>query len=256
LIDSHNLVTTERNKVYLVPIGKFISGVSPNIEILREYCKSYLGLETYLLPEISLTNNSSNFYTCTIAANQDVNITHRKNPYTKNTQLLTTDIHMLLQKLIPNDAYCLLALTMIDLYPKDEWNFVFGQAMLTKRVGVFSFARYDPNFATNNSGKELSEDNYHLLLRRSLKVMSHEIIHMFGVHHCIYYACLMQGSNHLMEADGRPMHLCPIDLHKLKQQVGFSFSKRYEDLLNFFSKNKGFEKEVEWITQLLLKCKD
>jgi hypothetical protein len=33
-----------------------------------------------------------------------------------------------------------------DLYPEDDWNFVFGIASLIKRTGVFSIARYDENF--------------------------------------------------------------------------------------------------------------
>ena len=35
---------------------------------------------------------------------------------------------------------------MIDLYPNESWNFVFGQANPGAGVGVFSFARYDPLF--------------------------------------------------------------------------------------------------------------
>jgi archaemetzincin len=33
---------------------------------------------------------------------------------------------------------------MEDLYPEPSWNFVFGQASLNERVGVYSFARYGP----------------------------------------------------------------------------------------------------------------
>ena len=45
--------------------------------------------------------------------------------------------------------------------------------------------------------------------------MTHEIGHLFGIYHCIHFECIMNGSNHLDEADGRPFHLCPICLHKL-----------------------------------------
>ena len=31
---------------------------------------------------------------------------------------------------------------MEDLYPRDEWNFVFGLADMMGRNGVFSFSRY------------------------------------------------------------------------------------------------------------------
>jgi len=59
-------------------------------------------------------------------------------------------------------------------------------------------------------------DAERLLLRRSCKVLAHEMAHMFGIEHCIYFHCLMNGSNHLEESDARPMHLCPVDLRKLK----------------------------------------
>ena len=35
----------------------------------------------------------------------------------------------------------MLAITAFDLWPGPGWNFVFGQASLTERVGVWSMAR-------------------------------------------------------------------------------------------------------------------
>ena len=46
--------------------------------------------------------------------------------------------------------------------------------------------------------------------------MTHEIGHMFGVKHCVYYNCAMNGSNHLQESDRRTEHLCPVCLRKLQ----------------------------------------
>ena len=37
-----------------------------------------------------------------------------------------------LKKKKPEDAFCVVGITMIDLYPRDSWNFVFGQASLTE----------------------------------------------------------------------------------------------------------------------------
>ena len=53
--------------------------------------------------------------------------------------------------MVPDDAFCLSAITMTDLYPKDSWNFVFGQARLYQRVGIYSLARYMPNFDDDSS---------------------------------------------------------------------------------------------------------
>jgi len=41
-------------------------------------------------------------------------------------QLHCGDIHNHLKKVKPRDAFCLVAYTMIDLYPRDSWNFCFG----------------------------------------------------------------------------------------------------------------------------------
>jgi archaemetzincin len=65
---------------------------------------------------------------------------------------------------------------MEDLYPDPHWNFVFGQASLQDRVGVFSFARYDPFFYGESHSSQYQE----LLLRRSAKVLVHETAHMFS----------------------------------------------------------------------------
>ena len=39
-----------------------------------------------------------------------------------------------LKKKKPEDAFCVVGVTMIDLYPRDSWNFVFGQASLTEGI--------------------------------------------------------------------------------------------------------------------------
>ena len=58
------------------------------------------------------------------------------NPYSAQRQLLTTGILDLLHRRLPGDALCVVGVTMEDLYPDPSWNFVFGQASLTDRVGV------------------------------------------------------------------------------------------------------------------------
>jgi archaemetzincin len=134
-------------------------------------------------------------------------------------------------KRVPEDAYCLIAVTQADLYPKPGWNFVFGEARLYERVGVYSFARYDPAFYGEARGPETGRQ----ILRRSLKLMAHEVGHMFGVEHCIFYACVMNGTNHLEETDRSPLHLCPVCLRKLHDSVGFNILARERGLIEFFN---------------------
>jgi archaemetzincin len=140
---------------------------------------------------------------------------------------------------------------MEDLYPDPHWNFVFGQASLRDRVGVFSFARYDPVFYGESRGSQYQQ----LLLRRSTKVLVHETAHMFSLAHCIYFKCVMNGSNHLQESDSRPLSLCPVCLRKLQSSIQFDLAVRYHRLKQFY-RNIGFISEQDWVTRRLKKIED
>ena len=220
-----------RNKIYLQPLSEFPEKQSPSIETLKAYANAYFSMEVELLSPLDI--NKSDFKT-------------RQNPYTGNRQILTMDILAFLKKRLPKDAFCALAITMEDLYPHPSWNFVFGQASFQDRVGVFSFARYDPAFYGEARGK----DYHQVLLRRSCKVLVHEMAHMFGLDHCIFFRCVMNGSNHLQESDSRPLHLCPVCLRKLQFSIGFDVVNRYERLLRFYQE-VGFQDETRWMVKRL-----
>ncbi len=216
----------KRNILYLQPLGEFREGAAPPLDSLREYAAAYFALEVRVLPSLSLDQQK---------------ITTRRNPASGNRQLLTTDILTVLKKRIANDAFCLLGITMEDLYPEPSWNFVFGQASLRERVGVYSFARYDPAFYGAPRGGDYAK----VLRRRSVKVLVHETGHMFGLAHCVYFRCVFNGSNHLDESDARPLHECPVDLRKLYYSIGFDVPRRYANLYQFYRK-VGFDDEAAW----------
>ena len=219
--------TTTRHTIYLLPLGEFPKEASPPQEQLKQYTKLFFGLETAALKTLWLDGLA---------------LTTRKNSSTGNRQILTWDVLALLKHRLPEDAYVILAVTMEDLYPENNWNFVFGQASLQDRVGVYSFARYDPAFY----GKKHGEDYPQILLRRSLKVLTHEVGHMFGLEHCVFYHCLMNGSNHLQESDAQPMSLCPVCLRKLHHLVQFDPVERYRKLQVFYRENQ-LEAESQWV---------
>jgi archaemetzincin len=220
----------QRRVLYLRPVGEF-GADAPALERLQEFAAAFFQLPVQLLPAIAPVAGE---------------ITARVNPETGRTQLLTRDILGLLSHGLPGNAYALLGITMEDLYPDSRWNFVFGQASLWHRVGVYSFARYDPRF----QGERRPAEWERLLLRRSCKVLAHEMTHMFGVQHCIFFHCLMNGSNHLAEADARPLHLCPVDLRKLQDSIGFDVLERYRrlgEVCHAF----GFADEAAWFARRL-----
>jgi archaemetzincin len=218
-----NRPTESRRVVYLQPLGDR----SPSIEKLREFATAFFSMEVKALPAVFL--DASRF-------------SIRHNPHTGNLQILTDDVLNFLKGRVPADAFCVLAITMEDLYPEPSWNFVFGQASLRERVGVYSFARYDPTFY----GEPRSPTYETLLLRRSCKVLAHETSHMFSLTHCTFFNCLMNGSNHLAESDRRPLHLCPVCLRKLQWSIGFDVLERYR-AMERVARADGFADEADWL---------
>jgi len=148
---------------------------------------------------------------------------------------------------LPKDAFCMLAVTMCDLYPRPEWNFVYGLARLTGRVGVFSFVRHTPE----RRGGRWSEAQ---LLHRACKTMLHEIGHMFGLKHCTWFNCMMRGSNgEGIEHQTNYLHLCPVCLRKLHSCLGFDIVATYKKLLTLFQEyeahNELFQKDCLFLRQ-------
>jgi len=224
-----NRPTQTQRIIYLQPLGDFPPERSPSIDKLQEFAAAFFAIEVKTLPTIPI--QSSKFST-------------RHNPLTGNPQILTGDVLNFLKIRLPVDAFCVLAITMEDLYPEPSWNFVFGQASLRDRVGVYSFARYDPAFY----GEPSAAGYETLLLRRSCKVLAHETSHMFGLAHCTYFNCLMNGSNHLVESDRRPLHLCPVCLRKLQWSIGFDVLERYM-ALERVNRATGFMDEADWLNR-------
>ena len=226
-----NRPDNHRGKLYLQPLGTFNESDAPSLDPLRRYTAAFFMMEVVVLPPADLAQN---------------HITSRRNPWTGQSQLLTGDILNALTARLPKDAFVLLGITMMDLYPDPSCNFVFGQASPRDRVGVYSFARYDPKFY----GEAPATDSRKLMLRRSCRVLAHETCHMFGIEHCVWFRCLMNGSNDLAESDARPLHLCPVDLRKLQWSIGYDVVERYQRLLSFY-REEGFEDEAQWLEKRL-----
>ena len=219
----------EHRTIYLVQIGAFEGEGSPSVDTLARYSEAFFGLPVRRLDPIDLVELD-------VDARQSMG----------QIQLHARQILERLEQRRPDDAWVLAAVTMYDLYPDDDWNFVFGFASAKKRVGVFSFARFDPALFGRPRGADFEQH----MLRRSITTLTHELGHMFGISHCTHYHCLMNGHNHEAEGERLPLHLCPVDLRKIVYSTGVDPVARYEALATLDAQ-LGLTEEAQWIRRRL-----
>lgn len=227
--------------MYIVPIGEFDENRAPPLDSLVGYARAHFGCTVKVHPAVAVEAVSEN----------------SRVGDEGQLQLDAGTVRSFLCKGLkaPRDSFCLLAITMQDLYivkNGEAWNFVFGQASMMDGVGVFSFARYDPTGefltaqgTTNASLPPMSVEERQEVLRRSCRVLAHEGTHVVGLKHCIHFGCLMNGSNHLQESDRAPLHLCPLCLRKLAAACSFHPLQRYMRLAEWYEQH-GFEEQREW----------
>ena len=206
--------TGERRTIYIQPLGKFTAEEYKVVELTSEFMTAFYNLPVKLLPKEDMDEPLSL---------EDYRI-HKS---WKVRQIRTGYIldEVLLPKL-PADAAALIAFTAEDLYPNEAMNFVFGQASLQNRVGVWSLYR-------------LKEGNarYETFLARTLKIAMHETGHMFSIAHCTKYKCVMSGTNGNFETDVHPLDACPEDAAKIAWAMEYPARERYRRLAEFCERN-------------------
>jgi len=228
--------TAARHTLVLCQVGPMAEADRKRLEVLREFLGLYYALPVRLGPAVEL---------------KGVTNRNRTMGDLKFRQYLTTDIlGKVLKPAVPEDAMCLLGVTMEDLYPEESWNYVFGQATFDDRVGLYSLVRFYPAFW----GREATTEAEQKGLVRSLQTLVHETGHMFGVAHCQQYECVMNGSNSLEESDRRPIHLCPECLKKFRWNIGFDVVARYEALKKFYAAHD-MKEEADWVDRRIKECK-
>ena len=168
-------ISNKRSTIYLQPIGAFTPLEQKMLDYTAEYVGYFFGLRTVMLEPI--------------AANV---IPDEKKRIQFETQQLDASyiIRNVLPDEIPGDGIIIMGLTAQDLYPKPEWNYVFGLASYSQRTAVTSMFRF--------TDSTFSDENYSLCLSRLIKTSTHEIGHMFTIAHCTHASCLMNGSNHIV----------------------------------------------------------
>ncbi|MBE8723583.1 reprolysin-like metallopeptidase [Flavobacterium hungaricum] len=207
----HVVPTQEENIIYLQPIGKFNADQIKQIELVRQYLQVFFQLETITLKGIS----------------NDIIPKHaRRIGDVGQEQLLAGYIlDSVLKKEKPPKRAALMAITEKDLYPKPEWNYVFGLASYRDKIAVSSIHRMQ------------KEVDFNGCLDRFLKICSHEIGHMFGLNHCIEANCVMNGTNSMSETDRHSIRLCSLCQRKLHSGFQYDNMKRLAELEKYFKEN-------------------
>lgn len=225
------LPSHKRCVVYLCAVGEAAND-GQQLEQLRRAVGAFFALPCKLAPPLDVSTRR---------------IKSRR--HDGERQLLTSSIypHLKKAKRAHADAFCVMGITTTDLYPAPSWNFVFGEANPTDGVGIFSFARYGKAWASKR------------FWQRSVGTLFHEIGHLFGLQHCVFYQCVMNGSDSLAESDRHPLHVCPVCLRKLHYALQhgarrtFEPTERYAELAPALAA-VGLTAEAAWATTAAERC--
>ncbi|XP_071478903.1 archaemetzincin-2-like [Diadema antillarum] len=228
-------LTTNPKILHFVPLEEFdvgnfcMEGVDSLAHFLVTFLEAFFpGLEVTLEQcfDISKINPVSRFH-----------------KVTKKKQLLVTDIYTRLhQEMRIDRKEYILGLTWTDLYPSEDLNFALGEALYSHRCAIFSFGRFEPRTFKQDSidGRRKNDDRTAVdrleitgnLLWKLMRVSSHELCHLFGLSHCVFFSCAMNESKSAEEALTQPLSLCPICLRKVQKFLNFDLRSRYRALLD------------------------
>jgi archaemetzincin len=216
----------QRNRLYIVPIGDMTPTQQRLVQRTGDYLAAGFGAPVTFLDGISATEIPPS-------------ARRLRNEESTEEQWLTSHIlHELLAPRRPEDAVAVLGLTATDLWPRPGWNYVFGEASLTARVGVWSLAR--------NGDPDADDDSYRLCLRRTIKTALHETGHMLGITHCTAYECGMNGSKSREENDRWPLEFCPECQAKVWWATGVDPMRRCQQLGDLAAADGLTEAEAMW----------
>ncbi len=214
---SKKIAPTEKRKfIYLLPIGNFSNLHNIQIEKTKEYLEAFYQLPTKVLPVVS-----------------DNKIPKSKTRILDdNNKQLNADyvLKEIVLKNKPKDAVAIMGITEKDLFPRPEWNYVFGFASYEDGAGVTSVYRFQNG--------NLNQNNFQKSLERLIKISSHEIGHMFGIQHCVNAVCVMNGTNHLTETDEHFARMCSLCQQKIHSTLKYNNLNRLKQLQEYFKENR------------------
>jgi archaemetzincin len=218
----------KRTVIYVQPLGDFTTSQEKIVRLTADFISRYFDRRVNILPRVPLSVIPES--------------ARRKNPNSGDEQILTSFVlDRVLKPALPKDAAAMIAFTTSDLWPGEGWNYVFGQASISDRVGVWSINR--------NGDPDAGDSEFNLCLLRAMKTAAHETGHMLTMQHCTKFECNMCGSNNLSESDRRPVEVCPECLAKICWATGCDPAERFRKLAEF-CKQQGLEPQRQFYERL------
>jgi len=212
--DCRNRLAKGREMIALRPLGPLTPRARAVIEPIRGFCAAFFGTEVRLLEELPLPDST---------------FQKDRNQYDVTPLLAFLDAERGPDELV-HAGILDRDLCWVGQLP----NFCFGGASLDRPVGVYSVHRFGLGVVPEP-----------LYRKRAFQLVAHELGHILGMKHCIYYRCLMNGANSLEESDGTPCHLCPVCEKKLRWNLGVERRPRELALAKVF-RQEGLVEEAEW----------
>lgn len=200
-------------RLALLPLEPLGPAARAALEPVRAHCARFFGVEVALLEPAPLPR-----HTFSAARRQH-------------------DAGALLDWLAPRrpaDARAFAGVCDQDMWAHDL-NYVFGLGRAGDGIGVHSLVRYQ--------GPDVPQP---LFLARCMKLMTHELGHTLGLRHCIWFRCVMNGSNSLSEEDATPLEPCPVCLRKLHKACGFDVVERWRALAAGLTET-GQDEQAAWV---------
>ena len=214
----------EQGTIYICLLGDFTPEQAKVLETTQKYLEIFYQVPVKVHKKLAVADIPAR--------------AQRVHPTWGGEQILSTYVlDEVLKPDRPDDALAYLAFTSSDLYPDPTWNFVFGQASLRERTGVWSIHR--------NGDPAKGKKEHQLCLRRTLHTASHETGHILTMQHCTAFDCNMNGVNSQEEGDRKPLTMCPVCLRKVCWNLQVDPVKYLGELETFCRDNK-LTAEAAW----------
>jgi len=238
-----NKVDSTRKVVYLLPFGNMKPEVEKLIQEEVEYLKAFLQLEVKVLDRIPYgTIKKMTTIQTRMVPSSDFDYYSKmkgETPTLREQIQATSFINAVMKQNKPKDAVAVLGITEHDIY-NPKYNYLFGISELKDGVGLVS------TFRLIDYGQETK---YNIR-----KVVSKQIVNMFSIPNVKDFKCVLNYHDNIEDQSQGKFDLSPRALEKLKYAIGFDYSKRFDDLVKFWTKENNKE-EVKYYEECFQRTK-